>query len=184
MTYFVSLRLVAIVLGLLYIAAHLPGALFPNETAARLRALPRNYPLGVVLMLAATFWFVLLTGTMDLGELSSMRLQLMAVWAVAGLLTVIFVPGFLAMRGLGCLLLLAAAVIIDGAFLVQTPLRYVMTILAYAWVVAGMVLVYSPHLGRDALHFLAQTPRRCRAFAWPGVAFGVVLMVLGLFFYP
>jgi hypothetical protein len=113
-----------------------------------------------------------------------MRLQLMSVWAAAGLLTVIFVPGFLALRGLGCLLLLAAAVIIDGAFLVQTPLRYVMTIIAYAWVIMGMVLVYSPHLGRDALHYLSLTPQRCRAFSWPGAVLGVVLIGLGLFVYP
>jgi hypothetical protein len=183
MTYFVSLKVVAIFAGLFYVATHLAGALAPNWAAPHLRTLPRSRPLGVILMLAATLWFVLLTAMMDLGELSSMRWQLVLVWAAAGVLTAIFVPGFLAVRGLGCLLLLAAAVIIDGAFLVQTPLRYVMTLLAYVWVIAGMVVVYSPHLGRDAAHYIAQTPQRCRAFAWPGVAFGVLLLVLGLFFY-
>lgn len=184
MTYFVSLKIVAIVVGLIYLAMHLPGALLPNWTAPRLRLLPRSYPLGVVLMLAATLWFVLLTGMMDLGELSSMRWQLMAVWTIAGVLTVIFVRGFLAIRGLGCLLLLGAAVVIDGAFLVQTPLRYVMTIMAYGWVIKGMVMVYSPHLGRDFMHYVAETPQRCRAFSWPGAILGLVLVVLGLFFYP
>jgi hypothetical protein len=184
MTYFVSLKIVALVVGLLYLAAHLPGALIPNWTAPRLRGLPRNYPLGVVLMLAATAWFVMLTAMMDLGELSGMRPQLMAVWAIAGVLTVIFVPGFLAIRGFGCLLLLAGAVILDGAFLVETPARFVMTILAYLWVIAGMVLVYSPHLGRDHIMYVAQTPQRCRAWSWPGVILGVVLIVLGLIFYP
>jgi hypothetical protein len=184
MTYFVSLKIVAIVIGLFYIATHLPGALAPHWAALRARTLPRNYPLGVVLMLAATLWFVVLTGLMDLGELSNMRTQLMVVWALAGILTAIFVPGFLAVRGLGCLLLLGAAVILDGAFLVQTPVRLVMTILAYVWVIAGMVLVYSPHLGRDGIVYLVQTPRRCRLFSWPGVAFGVLLIVLGLLFYP
>jgi hypothetical protein len=184
MTYFVSLKIVAIIIGLFYLATHLAGALAPHWAAPRLRTLPRSRPLGVVLMLAATLWFAILTATMDLGELSSMRWQLVLVWSVAGVLTAIFVPGFLAVRGLGCLLLLAAAVIIDGAFLVQTPLRYVMTLLAYAWVIAGMIMVYSPHLGRDAAYSIAQTPQRCRAFAWPGVAFGVLLLALGLFFYP
>jgi hypothetical protein len=184
MTYFVSLKLVSIVIGLLYLATHLPGALAPAWGSVRLRTFPGSYPFGVALMLAATLWFVVLTGVMDLGELSGMRLQLMTVWTLAGVLTAIFVPGYLAVRGLGCLLLLAAAVILDAAFLVQTPARYVLTLLAYAWVIAGMVLVYSPHLGRNAMFYIAQTPQRVRLFAWPGVAFGLLLLALGLFVYP
>ena len=51
---------------------------------------------------------------------------------------------------------------LDAAFLVQTPWRFVVTILAYYWVIAGMVLVYSPHLGRDAVVYATQTPQRLR----------------------
>src|ERR1019366_10098151 len=128
-----------------------------------------------------TLWFVTLTGVMDLGEISSARTQLMAVWTISGVLVVIFVPGFLAARGLGCLLLLGAAVVLDAAFLVTTPGRYVMTILAYYWVIGGMVLVYSPHLWRDAIHYVTRKPELLRRFSWPGVAFGVALIALGLF---
>lgn len=184
MTYFVSLKITAIAIGLLYLAAHLPGALAPAVTAHRLRLLSRNYPLGAVLMLAATIWFVTLTGLMDLGELSNMRMQLMVVWAIAGILVVIFVRGFLPIRGLGCLLLLAAALILDAAFLVETPARYVMTLLAYLWAISGMILVYSPHLGHHALEYATATRQRLHAFCWPGVVFGLVLIVLGIFVYP
>jgi uncharacterized protein YjeT (DUF2065 family) len=108
----------------------------------------------------------------------------MAAWTAGGVLMVIFVPAFLAPRGLGCLLLLGAAVILDAAFLVQTPWRYVMTLLAYWWVITGMVLVYSPHLWRDAIHYVTATPQRFRLFSWPGVLFGLVLIALGFFVYP
>jgi hypothetical protein len=184
MTYFVSLRLTAIVLGVLYLAAHLPGALAPARFGALARRLPRNYPLGVALMLLATLWFVVLTGTMDLGEISNIRIQLMAVWAVAGVLVTIFVPGFLSMRGFGCLLLLAAALMLDAEFLALTPWRYVITLLAYAWVIGGMVLVYSPHLGRNFISWMTESEKRFRWFCWPGVALGVLLIVLGCFVYP
>ena len=184
MTYFVSLRLTALVLGLLYLATHTPGALAPARVGAWLRPLPRNYPLGVALMLLATIWFVVLTGVMDLGEISNIRVQLMAVWAVAGVLLVIFVPGFLAMRGLGCLLLLAAALMLDAAFLALTPWRYAVTLLAYVWVISGMVLVYSPHLGRRAIDWATESDRRMRALCWPGVVFGLLLIVLGIWVYP
>ena len=184
MTYFVSLKIVTIIVGLFIGLAHLPMALAPERTGRLMRTLPRNYPLGVVLMLAATLWFATLTGVMDLGEISNMRVQLVLVWTVAGVLVVIFVPGFLAARGLGCLLLLAAAVILDAAFLVTTPWRYVMTILAYYWVITGMVLVYSPHLFRDVVKYCTATPGRMRWGSWPGVAFGLVLIALGIFVYP
>ncbi len=184
MTYFVSLKITAIIVGLLISLGHLPLALAPERFGALMRTLPRNYPLGVVLMLAATLWFTTLTGMMDLGEISNIRVQLMTVWAVAGVLVVIFVPGFLAARGLGCLLLLAAALVLDATFLVTTPWRYVMTLLAYWWVIAGMVLVYSPHLWRDAINYMTQTPQRLRQASWPGVAFGLILIALGIFVYP
>jgi hypothetical protein len=184
MTYFVSLRMTAIVLGVIYIAAHLPAALAPGAFTAWSRKLSHNYPLGVVLMLLATLWFVVLTGVMDLGEISNVRVHLMVVWTVAGVLMVIFVPGLLALRGLGCLLLLAAALMLDAAFLATTPWRFVVTLLAYAWVVKGMVLVYSPHVGRRWLDWATESDQRLRMFSWPAVVLGVVLIVLGIFVYP
>ncbi len=184
MTYFVSLRMTAIVLGVIYIAGHLPAALAPGAFTAWSRKLSRNYPLGVVLMLLATLWFVVLTGVMDLGEISNVRVHLMVVWTVAGVLMVIFVPGLLALRGLGCLLLLAAALMLDAAFLATTPWRFVVTLLAYAWVVLGMILVYSPHIGRRWLDWATESDRRLRAFSWPGVVLGLILLVLGIFVYP
>jgi uncharacterized protein YjeT (DUF2065 family) len=184
MTYFVSLKWTAIIIGLLISLGHLPLALAPQKYGPFMRTLPRNYPLGVVLMLAATLWFTALTGLMDLGEISSARVQLMAVWSIAGILVVIFVPGFLAARGLGCLLLLAAALVLDATFLAATPWRYVLTILAYWWVIAGMILVYSPHRWRDLINYMTQTPERLRSASWPGVIFGVLLIALGIFVYP
>jgi hypothetical protein len=51
-------------------------------------------------------------------------------------------------------------------------------------VILGMVLVYSPHLGKKALDWMLETPQRCRLFCWPGVAFGVLLIALAIFVYP
>jgi hypothetical protein len=184
MTYLVSLKLTAIIVGLLYIAGHLPCALAPERATPILRRLPRNYPLGVVLMLAATAWFTILTAMMDLGEISSIRDKLMMVWVVGGGLLIVLVPAFLALRGLGCLLLLGAALVLDAAFLYDTAAADVIKIVAYAWVLKGMVLVYSPHRGRDMIQFISDTPQRLQLFSWPGVALGLVLIGLGIFAYP
>ena len=77
MTYFVSLKITAIIIGILALLGHLPAALMPEKFGPILKSLPRNYPLGVVLMMAATLWFTVLTGLMDLGEISSARVDLM-----------------------------------------------------------------------------------------------------------
>jgi len=103
---------------------------------------------------------------MDLGEISSARAQLMTVWVVAGVLLVIFVPGFLAARGLGCLLLLGAAVILDAAFLVTTPWRFVMTILAYYWVIGGWCSFTVPISG--AMRSTTRPRRRNVCGGYPG----------------
>jgi hypothetical protein len=184
MTYFVSLKIVALIVGLLYVLMHLPVALAPVRLTPLLRSLPRNYPLGVVLMLLATLWFTTLTAYMDLGEISNIRHQLMAVWAIAGILMVVLVPAFLTARGIGCLLLLGAALLLDACFLATTPWRYLLTVLAYFWAIAGAVFVYSPHLFRDVVFFATATPRRLVSFAWPGVAYGAALIVLALVVYP
>ena len=184
MTYFVSLRLTAIVLGVVYLAASMPAALAPAAFTAASKRLVRSRVLGVVLMLLATLWFVVLTGVMDLGEISNLRVLLMAVWAIAGVLMAIFVPGLLALRGLGCLLLLAAALLLDAAFLAQTPWRYLVDVLAYGWVIKGIVLVYSPHIGRDWLDWSTASESRLRALGWCGAGLGLLLIVLGIWVYP
>jgi hypothetical protein len=184
MTYFVSLRLTAIVLGVVYLVASLPAALAPAAFAAWSRRLVRSRVLGVVLMLLATLWFVVLTGMMDLGEISNLRVQLMAVWVVAGVLMAVFVPGLLALRGLGCLLLMGAALLLDATFLAQTPWRYLVNVLAYGWVIKGIVLVYSPHVGRNWLDWATASDGRLRPLGWCGVVLGLLLIALGIWVYP
>jgi hypothetical protein len=57
-------------------------------------------------------------------------------------------------------------------------------LLAYLWAISGMVLVYSPHLGQSAVEYATETRRRLQLFCWPGVAFGLLLIILGIFIYP
>ena len=118
-------------------------------------------------MLSATLWFTTLTGLMDLGEISSVRVKLMVVWTGGGVLMTIFVPGFFAATGTRLPAAAGAALVLDAVFLVQTSWRYVLTLLAYYWVIAGMVLVYSPHLWRDAIHYVTRSPQRRGGFHGP-----------------
>jgi hypothetical protein len=179
----IPLGWVAIVVGAIYISVHLPGALFPKAFIPFVKQFPRNYPLGIILTLAAGIWFTAITATTDLGELSPYREKLVFIWIVATILTVIFVPSFLAVRGLSMLMLLGTCVILDAAFLLDTPARLIMTCLAYVWAILGIIWVCSPYLFRDAVNICLKDEYRCRLLAWPGAIFGLALIALGIFVY-
>lgn len=184
MIYDFSLPLVAVVLGVIYLVGHLPGILQPRRYYQFLRPLPRHHLLGVVLVGVAGFWFCYLTATQDIGELSPFRWPLTTAWASGAILLMIFVPNYLTVRGLGMLMLLAVYVMLDACFLVNSPWRLVVTLLAYLWAVAGILMVASPYLLRDALELTCGNAQRCRALSTAGAIFGAVLIGLGLFVYP
>ncbi|PTX99835.1 hypothetical protein DB346_18670 [Verrucomicrobia bacterium LW23] len=177
------LRDIALVIGVLYILGHLPGVLAPARFMALVRRFPRNYPLGVLLTLVAGLWFMRVTQMADLGELTLYKDRFLLAWGAGTLLQILFMPAFIAVRGLAWIMLLAVNVILDGAFVLDTNARLVMTCLAYAWAIIAMVLVASPHLLRDAIDYVGQSDARCRAFCIPGVLFGVLLIVLALTCY-
>lgn len=183
LTYDFQLGGVTLVIGALYLLAHLPGVIWPEAFARIAKLFPRNYAAGVLLTLAAGIWFCWLTATTDLGEMSNWRNTLVLVWAVGTILMIIFVPTFLAVRGLAFLLLLGTEVILSSAFLVDSDARLVMTVLAYVWAVVGMILVASPFYFRDALDVALKTPLRCRVLSAAGAVFGVVLLALGALVY-
>lgn len=184
LTYDLPLGGVTLVIGLLYVLGHVPGVIWPKAYGKLVKQFPRNYPAGAILTLLAGFWFCWLTATTDLGEMSAMRNVLVTAWAAGAILLVIFVPSFLAVRGLAFLLLLGTEVILSSAFLVDNNAKYVMTVLAYVWAVVGMILVASPFYFRDALEIALQTPQRVRMLSIAGAVFGVVLLALGAFVYP
>jgi hypothetical protein len=181
--YHIPLKYVALVLGVLYIIGHLPGVLAPAQFTRTVRQFPRNYPLGVVLTLIGGIWFMWVTSSADLGELGPYKDRFIIAWAAGTILQIVFMPAFLAVRGLAWIMLLSVNVILDGAFVLDTETRLVMTCLAYAWAIAAMFLTASPYMMRDAIDYACKTEARCRAFCVPGVAFGVLLIALALTFY-
>lgn len=183
MTYFISLRWVGLVVGILYILTHLPVAWRPRELGEWISRFPRNYWAGVVLAVIAGLWATYLLAFTDLGEFSGYRTLFVIASVLGTLATIIYVPAFLSVRSMAILMLLSVAVILDAAFLVETPARLVMTCVAYVWAGVGMVLVCSPYLLRDAIGFIFQNPNRARAFAIPGVVLGAVILVLSFTAY-
>jgi hypothetical protein len=183
MIYSFTLQAVAIAVGLLLIASHLPGVVAPGWTASLCRAFPRSVPAGLFLTALALAWALWLAVTIDLGEFSNLRTPLTVITLLLGGGMLVFSREFLAVRGLAALLLLGANVLLDAAFLRDEPAKLVLVVLAYAWIVEALVFLFSPYLLRDALAFVSKSEGRFRLFSALGVGAGLLLLALGLFVY-
>jgi hypothetical protein len=102
---------------------------------------------------------------------------------LAFFLVVVFLDEMLAARALGGLLLLLGSPIMMAARANESSLAFIMTLLAYAWVVAGMILVVSPFRLRQAATHLAADRQRFRSCAFFTLALGAFLLLLGLTAY-
>lgn len=183
MIYHVSLSTIALVLGFFYLLTHAPGLIWPKTFAQIVHRFPRHLPTGLILTFLASIWWIALVSTADLGEFSVYRKILLTVSVVLLTLTMLLVHQFLAVRGLALLLLLGAQVILDAAFLLDTPLRLVMTCVAYAWAVAGIAFLCVPYWLRDLIEYCFKTETRTYWACGAGLGFGFVLVVLGAWVY-
>jgi hypothetical protein len=153
---------------------------------AALRAFPRSLPAALVFFGGAAAWFLwgitqlsdtdlpLPSGKFKLfGIFSEMsaRDSLLCLFGATALLAFKFLRDFLAVRGLGILLLLSARVLLDVGYM-QQPANLLLSSTAYLFVVLGLVWGVSPYRFRDWLNWILE--RRARS-----LALGIAISALG-----
>jgi hypothetical protein len=175
-----NLPLVAVLIGLLLTATHLLGLIAPEQAMAWALNLPRSRFWGTTLLAVAAVWTLLIVATTDLGEFSPMRNLILLGVIASSVLLWKFVPDFLASRSIGFLLLLAAHPVLDTTFLQTGLLKMALVLLAYAWALAGLFLVGMPYLQRDAIAWFCAAPWRWKAGCWPGLIYGLLLLIDGV----
>jgi hypothetical protein len=174
-----KLSTIAIVLGLLYAAPNIYGMLKPAAFAAAARKFPRYTPIGYVLMLAATTWFIYYLSLETVSDFAHMKRFLYVFFGAVGIGAAIFVRDFLPVRGFACLLLLTAKLVTDSARLVESDWRLVLVTWAYVWIITGMWFTISPWRLRDWIDWSTASETRTRMFSGLRAAFGLFVMVLG-----
>ena len=178
-----SLKVVGILIGLLWTAAHVLMMLRPAEIRAWLQKFPRSRPAGLVLLTVAFVWTYVLVYNMDWGEFYYLQTPVMIALPIFFYLVIRFVDDFLSVRALGILGLLAAAPVLDAAFLRPPVSRLLVVALAYVWVVMGMIYVSMPHVLRDQIGWLNRSAARWQAAAVAGIAYGVVVLLCAVAWY-
>jgi len=111
------------------------------------------------------------------------HLGLPVAWVRGFVAVLIYVREFLAVRALGCLMLLVSGPVLASAFLQPQLTRLLLPTLAYVWIIVGMYFIGMPYLMRDWVNWLLAKEGRYGAAIWAGVAYGAALLLLAVTTY-
>jgi hypothetical protein len=175
-----KLSTLSVVLGLAVCVPQIYGLLNPKGFAAAAKKLPRNVPLGIVLMLVATAWFVFYVNQENDADFAAMKHFMIPAFIGIGIGCCLFVQDFLAARAIAVLMLLLARLMTDAARWPDTHWRWVISGWAYVLVVGGIWFTVSPWRMRDVLEWATATEGRVRAGCAVRLAFALFVVALGL----
>jgi hypothetical protein len=177
-----KLSLLTVLLGLAMGLPQLLGLARPAQLAAAARKFPRNLPVGIVLMLLGTAWFVWNVNREPIADFSTFKPYMMAAFVAVGVFSCIYVQDFLAVRGLAVVLLLLGKCMVDTGrpHLDQSPFVLVIQAWAYVFVLAGIWFTITPWRLRDLIVWATATEARIRLLSGIRLAFAAFVLVLGL----
>src|SRR5215469_11448106 len=108
-----KLSLLSVLLGAGLGLPQIMGLARPAQLAAAAKKFPRNLPIGVVLMLLGTAWFLWNVNNEPIADFSAFKPYMMGGFAAVGVLSCMYVQDFLAVRGLAVVFLLLAKLMVD-----------------------------------------------------------------------
>ena len=101
-----KLSLLSVLLGAGMALPQIFGLTRPAQLASAAKRFPRNLPVGILLMLLGTAWFVWNVSIEPIADFASFKPYMMVGFVAVGLLSCVFVQDYLAVRGLAVVLLL------------------------------------------------------------------------------
>jgi hypothetical protein len=176
----IPLRIMGILIGLWLIASHAFALAKPDLVKPWLKRFPRNDKLGTILVIIAFAWSFIIWSCMDLGEFFKIEKPVQMILVAGCVGVIIYVKEFLAVRSLGFLMILAAAPILDSAFLKEPQTRLLIVAIAYAIALKGMFWVGMPYLLRDQINWVLAKDNRYKIGAIAGAVYGLVVLICAL----
>lgn len=152
----------------------------PKGFTTQMRAFPRSIMWGYLLMALATGWFLYNVNAEEIADFANIKRGLMFAFGAIGIGTCLYVTDFLAIRGMALLMMLLAKTIVDTARWHESDWRLVLITWAYAMVVGGIWLTISPWRARDFIEWGTADQKRLKILSGVRLAFGGLLVVLGL----
>jgi len=177
-----NLSLLSILLGVGLGLPQVYGLTKPAQLAAAARKFPRNFAVGVALMLLGTAWFVWNVNIEPIADFSAFKPYMMFAFAAVGVLSCIFIQDFLAVRALAVVVLLLAKLMLDTGrpHLGESPFVLVIQAWAYGLIIAGIWFTITPWRLRDLIEWATATESRTRLLSGVRLAFAAFILLLGL----
>ena len=177
-----KLSFLSLLLGCGLALPQIYGLVRPKQFAETAKKFPRHFAIGVILMLLGTAWFVWNVSNEPIADFSAFKKPMMFGFAAVGILSCIFIPDFLAVRGFAVVLLLLGKLMVATGrpHLGESPFVLVFQGWAYVYIVAGMVFTVAPWKLRDLINFTTATETRVRLGSALRLAFALFIVILGL----
>ncbi len=184
----ISLANLSVLLGVFLSALSGYSLARPAAVGQAMRAFPRANAPGYVLILAATAWFLWNIKAEDMRDYREIKHWFYIGFGAVGIGSCIFLRDFLAVRGLAVFMLMLAKLMLDTQriYMLEAPeadmsgWRLVFAVWAYIIIFMSMWMVISPWRMRDIMEWMLAKPVRLAAKGWFRLAFGILLIVLGL----
>ena len=171
---------ILVLLGVLGLLAGIALLRFPSALRAGLAAFPRSKWPGWILTAICVFWVAWVIRHAALGRFEALK-PLIPVAAMLVFAAIVwFLDELLAPRALGGLLLLLADPILTGVRWADSSWRFVPVLMAYAWVIAGCLLMLYPWIFRKMVDRFLISAGSIRAAGWSKLMAGAVLLAAGL----
>lgn len=177
------LSLVGILVGAWLVLSHGFALLKPAAVKSFLTAYPRNEKIGVPLVIFCFAWGFMIWSCMDLGEFFKIErpVQIVIIGVCVGV--IVYVREFVAVRALGFLMILAAAPILDSAFLQLPQSRLLLVAFAYAIALKGMFWIGMPYLMRDQIRWVIAEDNRYKIGAAAGLVYGIAVLLCAILWW-
>lgn len=179
-----SLAVWTCVIGAVKIGGCLFSLYHPDRSRQMWRAFPRHDFSAWVLTAVDLSWSAwLILHTPPFSGMPRIEPMVYVATPLAFFVIVVFLDELLAARALGGLLLLTAAPVLTAARFNPSSWSVIMTLIAYALVIVGMIIVVSPYRLRQWVEPLIRDRRRYRTYNIAGLTVGAVLLLLALVAY-
>lgn len=157
--------------------------LFCKNTSLKQLALGllRSHVTAIVVFGAATAGFLWQVAHLSAADFGNYRSVLFSAFLLIAVLSFVYVSDFLAVRGLAILIMLAASVVLDSAYM-QTdyPQRLLLVSFVYVMIVVALYVGVAPFRMRDFLEWLFGSVSRCRLIGALLFIYGALLAVSAL----
>lgn len=171
------------ILGTLAVGVGLFSACSPEWVRHSLRDFPRSTWPGRILLAVDMVWAAYAVTTLHLGGFDAFKVYLYWLAPVCIVLGCRYLDELLSVRTLGGLLLLAACPILNAARWNPSQWRLIITVLAYLWIILGLVFVLEPWWFRRLTTPLLKSDRLIRVLGLFKAAIGFGLVALAAWVY-